>query len=200
MNPELYLRWALTKDRSPAQYKELTDRLASNPALLQSLHAAIGISGEAGELIDAVKKSAMYGKPLDVQNVKEELGDICWYMALMLKSIGSSFEEVMQMNNTKLEERYPSGFSEKAAQVRADKKPKDRIPYKKQVSVFVDATACALKINAIKIIRNETGCGLKEAADFVRSPLPVRVYRGTYKKGYELVDQLTAIGCSVVVR
>ena len=217
MKPNDYLAWALTKDRSPAQYKELTDRLASNPALLQSLHAAIGISGEAGELIDAVKKSAMYGKPLDVENVKEELGDICWYMALMLKSIGSSFEEVMGLNNSKLEARYPSGFSEKAAQVRADKVPPlpteleaqiEKIKRNmgeagkkpKTVSVFVDARNCGLKINAIKVIRNETGCGLKEAADFVRSEKPVKIYRGTFSKGVELAAQLKMLGCFVEVR
>lgn len=118
-----YLAWAVTKDRSPAQYDELVQRLGTNSNLLQALHAVIGISGESGELTDAVKKSVMYGKPLDVENVKEELGDICWYMALLLKSIGSSFEEVMIMNHDKLEARYPSGFSEKAAIARADKEP-----------------------------------------------------------------------------
>lgn len=37
---------------------------------------ATGVSGEAGELLDAVKKSVVYKKPLDRENVVEELGDL----------------------------------------------------------------------------------------------------------------------------
>lgn len=118
---ENYQKWALTKDRNAADYLDIANDRLQNAKLLQTLHGAIGISGEAGELIDAVKKSVMYGKPLDVVNLKEELGDICWYMAIVLDAIGSSFPEIMQMNHDKLEKRYPSGFSEKDAIARADK-------------------------------------------------------------------------------
>lgn len=47
------------------------------------LHAAIGLCTESGELLDAYKKHIFYGKPLDHVNIKEELGDICWYMAIV---------------------------------------------------------------------------------------------------------------------
>lgn len=40
------------------------------------LHMAIGISGEAGELLDAIKKATIYRKPLDIANVREECGDL----------------------------------------------------------------------------------------------------------------------------
>src|ERR1035437_131468 len=40
------------------------------------LHMVVGISGEAGELLDAIKKQVIYRKPLDRENVIEELGDI----------------------------------------------------------------------------------------------------------------------------
>lgn len=116
-----YFKWALTKDRTPDQYLELVERLKNNPKLLQALHGAIGISGESGELIDAIKKVAMYGKPMDFENIKEELGDLCWYMTLVMSAIGTNWAEVFQNNHDKLEKRYPSGFTEKAAQERADK-------------------------------------------------------------------------------
>ncbi len=52
------------------------------------LHMAIGISGEAGELLDAVKKATIYRKQLDIANIVEECGDLLFYIAGMLDSIG----------------------------------------------------------------------------------------------------------------
>ncbi len=118
MNNQDYKAWAITKDRPT--YDDVVQRLDKKENA-QLLHAVLGISGEAGELTDAVKKSVMYGKELDVKNVKEEAGDILWYMSLLLNAIGSSFDEVMQMNHDKLEKRYPGGFTEKLAQARLDK-------------------------------------------------------------------------------
>lgn len=114
-----YQKWSLTKDRSTESYGELHERL--NKVSLQRLHAVLGLAGEVGELVDAVKKSVLYDKTLDVTNVKEECGDILWYMALMLDTVGSNFKEVMQMNHDKLEKRYPSGYSNKDAVERKDK-------------------------------------------------------------------------------
>jgi len=122
MNNKDYLKWAMTKDRTESQYDDLSKRLKESLLQKRILHSAMGISGEAGELMDAVKKSVLYNKELDVTNIKEELGDLCWYMALMLDSVGSSFEEVMEMNRVKLEKRFPGGFTEKLAQERLDKK------------------------------------------------------------------------------
>lgn len=121
MNSKQYQEWAMSKNLTPDQYDEFGSRLGSSHDQLKVLHSAMGISGEAGELMDAVKKHVLYNKPLDVENVKEELGDLLWYMALMLDQAGSSFEEVMEMNFEKLEKRYPSGFTEKHAQLRLDK-------------------------------------------------------------------------------
>lgn len=86
------------------------------------IHMLMGICGEAGELIDAIKKSTIYNKPLDHENVIEELGDIEWYMEGLRASLGVSREEVLQYNVTKLFKRYPDlKYTDKAAQERADK-------------------------------------------------------------------------------
>lgn len=85
------------------------------------LHAILGISGEAGELVDGFKKHLIYGKPLDVENLREEAGDILWYMALLLRTIDTTFEDVMEMNITKLMIRYPDKYTDQAAIARADK-------------------------------------------------------------------------------
>ena len=85
-------------------------------------HMATGVSGEAGELLDAVKKMAIYNKPLDRDNVIEELGDLEFYMEGIRQALGVSRHEVLAGNIIKLSTRY-AGFkySDKAAQERADK-------------------------------------------------------------------------------
>jgi len=82
------------------------------------LHAAIGLVTESGEMIDAIKKSLFYGKPLDIVNVKEELGDIAWYLALACESLGTDLPTVFQKNIDKLKARYPNKFSLEAAENR----------------------------------------------------------------------------------
>ena len=85
-------------------------------------HMATGIGGEAGEVEDVIKKHVIYQKPLDVENVKEELGDLLFYMSNLMQSVGLSFEEVLQHNVDKLSVRYSSGkYSNTQAQERADK-------------------------------------------------------------------------------
>ena len=79
------------------------------------LHAAMGLTTESGEFMDAIKKHLFYGKPLDKVNLKEEIGDVLWYCALALHSLDSSFEEVMATNIAKLKARYPDKFEESQA-------------------------------------------------------------------------------------
>jgi hypothetical protein len=57
--------------------QEIIDELT--PMQAYALHMAIGVSGEAGELLDTIKKFAIYQKPLDFTNLIEELGDIEFY-------------------------------------------------------------------------------------------------------------------------
>lgn len=85
------------------------------------LHMAVGISGEAGELLDAVKKATIYRKPLDIANIVEECGDLLFYIAGMLDSIGVDIESAMAANVSKLSIRYGKSYSDAAAIQRADK-------------------------------------------------------------------------------
>ena len=106
---------ALAKDGADIK-RELTPEQAS------LLHMGCGVSTEANELLDAIKKHTIYQKPLDVENVKEELGDLLFYMSNLMQSVGLSFEEVLQHNIDKLSVRYASGsYSNSQAQQRADK-------------------------------------------------------------------------------
>ena len=72
--------------------------------------AAFGISAEAGEFTEVIKKIFLQGKPYNEDNafhLKRELGDICWYIAQACMALDTTFEEVLQMNYEKLSARYP---------------------------------------------------------------------------------------------
>lgn len=87
------------------------------------LHMAIGISGEAGELLDAIKKATIYRKPLDIANIVEECGDLLFYISGMLDSIDVDIESAMSANVSKLSIRYGTSYSDKSAVERLDKMP-----------------------------------------------------------------------------
>jgi NTP pyrophosphatase (non-canonical NTP hydrolase) len=76
------------------------------------LTAALGMSAEAGEFTEVVKKIFLQGKPYNEENVfhmKRELGDLCWYLAQACMALDTNFEEILQMNFEKLSARYPEG-------------------------------------------------------------------------------------------
>lgn len=54
-------------------------------------HASVGMVTEFGELIDPYKKFQIYGRPLDLVNIREELGDFMWYLALYCSAGGYEF-------------------------------------------------------------------------------------------------------------
>jgi NTP pyrophosphatase (non-canonical NTP hydrolase) len=86
------------------------------------IHMVLGISGEAGELLDAVKKATIYNKDLNRANVVEELGDIEFYMEGLRTSLGISRQETLDANVAKLNKRYHAGtYTDTQAQQRADK-------------------------------------------------------------------------------
>ena len=86
------------------------------------LHCIIGLSGEVGELLDAIKKAVIYREPLDDINVLEELGDIEFYLEAFRQAIGVSRSATLAANVDKLGKRYEGMvYTDKRAQDRADK-------------------------------------------------------------------------------
>lgn len=92
-------------------------------------HGATGVAGEAGELLDAVKKHVVYKKALDRENVVEELADLRFYMAALMNRLGITEIELTEVINAKLGKRYASGsYSNDQAQARADKAEASSLP------------------------------------------------------------------------
>ena len=71
---------------------------------------ALGLAGETGEVVDAVKKWRYQGHEIDALDVALELGDVLWYMVLLSNAVGYSLSDIMLMNVEKLRRRYPDGF------------------------------------------------------------------------------------------
>jgi NTP pyrophosphatase (non-canonical NTP hydrolase) len=93
-------------------------RVTDSHSIMDLQHAALGLASEAGEFADALKKHLFYGRPLDHVNLIEELGDVCWYVALAAAALDVPLGEVLARNVAKLKVRYPAGFGEAAATTR----------------------------------------------------------------------------------
>lgn len=123
--------------RSPHQ-KMVKDLIKPGADILASLtsekchldHMAQGAAYEAGELGDAIKKHIMYNKPLDRENVIEELGDMEFYMEGLRQGLGITREETLEANMKKLlKGRYKTGtYSDDQAIARADKEDAQKAP------------------------------------------------------------------------
>jgi NTP pyrophosphatase (non-canonical NTP hydrolase) len=90
----------------------MTELEANDADVPRLLTAALGMSAEAGEFTEVVKKIILQGKPYNEENVfhmKRELGDICWYLAQACMALDTNFDEVLEMNYEKLSARYPEG-------------------------------------------------------------------------------------------
>jgi len=100
---------SLSPDVLEARLAELGELGANVPQLLT---AALGLTAEAGEFTEVVKKIFLQGKPYNEENVfhmKRELGDMCWYLAQACMALDTDFNEILSMNVEKLSARYPEG-------------------------------------------------------------------------------------------
>ena len=78
---------------------------------VQLANGVRGLNGEAGEVIDLVKKHLFHGHDLDVEKIKLELGDVLWYIAECADALDLDLEDIAKANIAKLKARYPEGFS-----------------------------------------------------------------------------------------
>ncbi len=76
-------------------------------------HCVYGLITESAEILDMLKKHKFYGRELDMVNLREELGDLEYYMSILYKEIGYSQDEARIDNIAKLSKRYPDKFKDK---------------------------------------------------------------------------------------
>ena len=99
-------------------FNSLIDTGGTTYSTPRLVHACFGMQTETAEFTDAVKKSLFYGKPLDTINLKEELGDALWYIAIAMDELDTDFEAEMLRVIKKLSTRYPDKFSDILAENR----------------------------------------------------------------------------------
>lgn len=76
----------------------------------QLLNMVIGLVGEAGEVLDLLKKHRYQGHDLNKKKLAEELGDVFYYLAGVATSVNIDLDKIAQGNIDKLMKRYPDGF------------------------------------------------------------------------------------------
>lgn len=95
------------------EYQQMALETAVYPKEYQIIYTALGLTGEAGEVSDKVKKVLRDNDGLFTEERKreiaKELGDVAWYLAVCAHDIGYTLEEICQMNYNKLKSRQQRG-------------------------------------------------------------------------------------------
>ena len=82
---------------------------------LRVLHGVLGLNTESTETLEAQLK-AINTKNLDMTNLREELGDIFWYLAVIQDELKLDLNETLDINAKKLELRFKNkAFSKENA-------------------------------------------------------------------------------------
>lgn len=74
------------------------------------IEMVFGLNGECGEVTDLLKKHLFHHHNLNVDSLKEEIGDIMYYLVNLCNLYNIDIRTVLQVNHDKLLERYPNGF------------------------------------------------------------------------------------------
>lgn len=85
---------------------------------MELLHGIVGVATEAGELAEIAHRRLYNNsylspnpEPFDVTNVREEIGDVLWYLARLVKWSGTTFLAEMMRNIAKLRKRHGGSFN-----------------------------------------------------------------------------------------
>lgn len=99
------------KEMTLNEYQAEAQRTLPSMTLLEGItNAVLGLSGEAGECADMIKKMRYQGHVLEVRELILELGDVMWYVAAAATALGFKLGDIGERNIEKLKKRYPNGF------------------------------------------------------------------------------------------
>lgn len=98
MTPEEYSKWVISMDIYPHN--------TTDPSL--ALYA-LGLTGEAGEVAEKIKKMFRDGTVIDGKGLAKELGDVLWYLTRIGARFGYDLQDILDLNVAKLEDRERRG-------------------------------------------------------------------------------------------
>lgn len=97
------------------KYQELTEETAVYPEELpdfvppELVYVVLGMDGEAGEVVEKLKKAIREDDPSYIEDMEKELGDVLWYWARICKELDTTGSEVAEANIEKLFDRQTRG-------------------------------------------------------------------------------------------
>ena len=99
------------------EYQEASKRTNADlgSVLMNELHMILGMQTEVAEIADVYKKHIAYGRDLDLVNVKEEIGDLMFYVVNLCNTHNWDLRDIMKTNIDKLKARYPEKFTNENA-------------------------------------------------------------------------------------
>lgn len=106
------------QEQTKATFKPANDMPADKAQLTDW---ALGLGGEAGEVLDIIKHHVAHGESLDKMELAKELGDVLWYLSALCTSTGISLEDIAKLNLLKLSHRYSEGYNNEDSSNRHEK-------------------------------------------------------------------------------
>lgn len=94
-------------------YQETARQTAIYPDQHRVTYPALGLTSEAGEVAGKVKKILRdHAGNFDAEKtagIKDELGDVLWYIAVLAADLGLSLDDIASSNVEKLRSRMARG-------------------------------------------------------------------------------------------
>jgi NTP pyrophosphatase (non-canonical NTP hydrolase) len=105
-----------------SEYQELAARTLGRDRTheQQLANAALGLTGESGEVAEVIKKHLFHATPLDRDAIVKELGDCLWYIGAFATVLELDMNDIAQRNIDKLRKRYPEGFDTERSRNRTE--------------------------------------------------------------------------------
>jgi NTP pyrophosphatase (non-canonical NTP hydrolase) len=151
------------------EYQKIIDETAIYPKEIGLAYCAMGLTGEAGEVSDKIKKlyrddnihdmlSADYGEFIQKNKkaIGKELGDVLWYVTAMANELGLSLEEIMEGNYNKLIKRRETNTLHGSGDNREEK----------------EDSSCIKTIEGIFLCKGDT-CWIYTIDDDIINPLTI---------------------------
>lgn len=125
--------------RTQADQSVIRQRIYDAGLMATQLETAIrGMSGDVGELSSALQRYLEYGKPLDLVNVKEEIGDVLWRVVQACQACGFTLEEVMRANISKLAVRFGDKYTDYKAAEENRNRTAERVAVENEIVAIVN--------------------------------------------------------------
>lgn len=72
---------------------------------------AMGLAGEAGEVIELIKHNVAHNEQMDVLKLAKELSDVLWYLSAIASDYKLDLGTIAELNIAKLRHRHQGSYN-----------------------------------------------------------------------------------------